>query len=83
MAKLTKVPVVQEFNYNLELSEKEAQTLKCILGKIAGHPERTARKYSDSIFLELCKHKVQTIYPSYDHVSEHDNGITFTEDYNI
>lgn len=46
----------------LRLSQKEAEMLVSVLGKVDGSPEETTRKYSESVYNALYKF----IYKDYD-----------------
>jgi hypothetical protein len=85
MAKAIKVPT-DDFDVQITLNKKEAQTLLSILRTVGGHPERTARKYSDAIYNEL-RNLVDPIYPVLQGWDTKSTGggasIWFIEDKNI
>lgn len=54
-------PVVQKYNIVLTLDQNEAETLLAITGKIGGEPERTRRRFVDSIRRALILAGVNTV----------------------
>ena len=79
MAKVTKLPV-KKYTYMLEMSEVEARTLLCILGKIGGHPVNSARKHTESMFDELINSGLHPIYRECKGVDLKADQITFLYD---